>query len=186
MKPSTRWTIVILVVIAIGIIWMLWPKRDEQPAPVKAPPVAAQPPAPKPEPAPPPVAPKPEGPVTASIHFDFDSAVVRPGETPKLEEFAARAKARASDPLDAVGHADRIGTDRYNMGLSRRRAEAVQAYLAGKGVDAARIRVEARGEAQAVTGDACKNMGPENRKNRKLVECLQRDRRVEVRLAAAR
>ena len=44
MKPSTRWTIVILVVIAIGILWLLWPKRDEQPAPVKAP-VAAQPPA---------------------------------------------------------------------------------------------------------------------------------------------
>lgn len=193
MKPSTRWTIVILVTIAIGIIWMLWPRRDEQPAPVRAPvatqpPVAALPPepkpelapAPKPEPAPPPVAPKPEGPVTATIHFDFDSAVVRPGEAPKLEEFAARAKARSSDPLDAAGHADRIGAAGYNMGLSKRRAEAVQAYLTGKGVEAARIRVEARGEAQAVTGDACKNMGPENRKNRKLVECLQRDRRVEL------
>jgi OOP family OmpA-OmpF porin len=183
MKPSTRWTIVILVVIAIAIIWMLWPKRDEQPAPAKAP-VAAQPPAPKPEPAPPPVAPKPEGPVTASIIFDFDSSVVRPGEVSKLEEFAGRAKARASDPVDAVGHADRIGADGYNIGLSKRRAEAVQAYLAGKGVDAARIRVEAKGEAQAVTGDACKGMGPENRKNQKLIECLQRDRRVEVGLAA--
>jgi hypothetical protein len=29
-------------------------------------------------------------------------------------------------------------------------------------------------------------MGPENRNNRKLVECLQRDRRVEVRLVAGR
>jgi hypothetical protein len=27
-------------------------------------------------------------------------------------------------------------------------------------------------------------MGPENRKNQKLIECLQRDRRVEVGLAA--
>src|SRR5512134_157307 len=183
MKPSTRWTIVILVVIAIGILWLLWPKRDEQPAPAKAP-VAAQPPAPKPEPAPPPVAPKPEEPLAASIQFGFDSSVVQPAEAPKLDEFAARVKGRAFDRLDAVGHADRIGTSAYNVGLSKRRAEAVQAYLAGKGVEAARIRVEAKGEDQAVTGEACKNMGPENRKNQKLIECLQRDRRVEVRLAA--
>jgi OOP family OmpA-OmpF porin len=191
MKPSTRWTIVILVVIAIGIIWLLWPKRDEQPAPPKAP-VASQPPAPKPEPAPPPtpepappsVKPQPEGPVTASIHFSFDSSVVQPAEAPKLDEFAGRIKGSSFDRLDAVGHADRIGTSVYNLGLSKRRAEAVQAYLAGKGVEAARIRVEAKGEDQSVTGDACKKMGPENRKNRKLIECLQRDRRVE--LSAAR
>jgi OOP family OmpA-OmpF porin len=181
MKPSTRWTIVILVVIAIGIIWMLWPKRDDQPAPTKAP-VVAQPPAPKPEPSPPPVAPKPEEPVAASIQFGFDSSVVQPAEAPKLDAFAARVKGRAFDRLDAVGHADRIGANAYNLGLSKRRAEAVQAYLAGKGVEAARIRVEAKGEDQAVTGDACKNMGPEDRKNQKLIQCLQRDRRVEVNL----
>ena len=182
MKPSTRWTIVILVVIAIGIIWMLWPKREEPPPPAKAP-VAAQPPAMKTEPAPPPVTPKPEEPVAASIHFGFDSSVVQPAETPKLDEFAARIKGRSFDRLDAVGHADRIGANTYNLGLSKRRAEAVQAYLAGKGVEAARIRVEAKGEDQAVTGEACKNMGAENRKNQKLIECLQRDRRVEVNLA---
>jgi OOP family OmpA-OmpF porin len=183
MKNSTRWTIVILVVIAIGIIWMLWPKRDEQPAPAKAL-VAAQPPAPKPEPAPPPVTPKPEEPLAASIQFGFDSSVVQSAEAAKLDEFAARIKARSFDRLDAVGHADRIGASAYNLGLSKRRAEAVQAYLAGKGVEATRTRVEARGEDQAVTGEACMNMGPENRKNQKLIECLQRDRRVE--LSAAR
>lgn len=181
MKPATRWTIVILVVIAIGIIWMLWPKRDEQPAPAKAP-VAAQPPAPKPEPAPPPVAAKREEPVAASIHFGFDSSVVQPAEAPKLDEFAARIKGRSFDRLDAVGYADRIGANAYNLGLSKRRAEAVQAYLAGKGVEAARIRVEAKGEDESVTGEACKNLGPENRKNQKLIECLRRDRRVEVKL----
>jgi hypothetical protein len=37
-----------------------------------------------------------------------------------------------------------------------------------------------------VTGDACKGMAPENRKNQKLVACLQRDRRVEVSLVSPR
>jgi outer membrane protein OmpA-like peptidoglycan-associated protein len=70
------------------------------------------------------------------------------------------------------------------MELSRRRAEAVRSHLAGKGIEAGRIRAEARGEGAPATGGACKGMGPENGGNSKLVECLQRDRRVEVTLAA--
>ncbi|MGH8620615.1 MAG: OmpA family protein [Burkholderiales bacterium] len=173
------------MVVAIGILWLLWPKPDEQPVPAKAP-IAAQPAAPKPEPTPAPVAPKPEGPVTATVLFDFDRSALRPGEAPKLDEFAARIKGRSFDRLDAVGHADRLGSDQYNLALSKRRAEAVSAYLAGKGVEAGRIRADAKGEGAPVSGEACKSMGAENRKNQKLIECLQRDRRVEVRLAAAR
>ena len=85
-----------------------------------------------------------------------------------------------------LGHADRIGGDTYNLQLSKRRAEAVRAYLIGKGIDAGRIRAEARGEGMAVTGEACKNLGSERRTNQKLIECLQRDRRVEVTAGAAR
>lgn len=189
MKPSTRWTIVILVAIVLGIIWLLWPK-PEQPMPAKAPvappPTVAQPAAPKPEPTPAVIAPKAEEPVTATVLFDFDKSAVRPGEGPKLDELAAKIKGRTFDRLDAVGHADRIGANAYNMGLSKRRAEAVQAYLVSKGVEGGRIRIEAKGEDEAETGDTCKNMGPENRKNQKLIGCLQRDRRVEVKLVAPR
>ena len=181
MKPSTRWTIVVLVAVAIGIAWLLWTRRDQQPAPAKGP-VATQPTAPKPEPSPAPVTPKAEEPVTASVLFEFDRSALRPGETPKLDDLVAKITGRTFDRLDAVGHADRIGASAYNLGLSKRRAEAVQAYLVSKGVDARRIRSEAKGEDEAVTGDACKNMGLESRKNQKLVECLQRDRRVEVKL----
>ena len=189
MKPSTRWTIVVLVAIVLGIIWLLWPKPVEQPAPVKAPvtpPPAVAKPEPKPEPAPVAVAPKADEPVTATVLCDFDKSAVLAGEAPKLDELAAKIKGRTFDRLDIVGHADRIGTNAYNMGLSKRRAEAVRAYLAGKGIEAGRMRADAKGEDEAVTGDACKNMGPENGKNQKLVACLQRDRRVEVRLVAPR
>jgi OOP family OmpA-OmpF porin len=179
MKPTTRWAIVVAVVVVIGLIWLLWSKRDQQPAPGKGE-VAKQPVAPKVEPSAAPTAPKADGPVTATVLFDYDRSVVRPGEATKLDELAAKLKGRAFERLDAVGHADRIGGDSYNQALSKRRADAVRAYLVGKGVDAKRIRTEARGEAAAVTGDACKDMGPENRNNRKLIECLQRDRRVEA------
>ena len=109
---------------------------------------------------------------------------MRPGEAPKLDELTAKMKGRPFDRLDAVGHADRIGSSAYNLRLSQRRAEAVHTYLVSKGMDAGRIRIEAKGEEEPVTGEACKNMGAENRKNQKLIECLQRDRRVEVTLVA--
>jgi OOP family OmpA-OmpF porin len=186
MKPSTRWAIAVLVaIVVIGILWLLWSRREQQPAPVKGP-VATQPAAPKPEPTPAPTPPKAEEPLTATVLFDFDRSTLRPGEVPKLDELTAKIKGRAFDRLESVGYADRIGSDPYNLQLSRRRAEAAAAYLAGKGVDAARIRTEAKGESESATGEACRNMGSENRRNVKLVECLQRDRRVEIKLAVPR
>jgi len=179
MNPTTRWTLGILAAVVIAMLLFFWIRSDPKPAPTKGA-VATQPATPKAEPA----APKADGPVTVMIFFDYNQSAVRPGEAAKLDELAARAKSQASDRLEAVGHADRIGGPDYNLGLSKRRAEAVRTYLAGKGVEAKRVRAESKGEAEAVTGDACKNMGPESRENRKLIECLQRDRRVEVKLAA--
>ena len=185
MKASTRWTIVVLVALVIGIFWLLWIRREPQPAPIKDP-IAVQPAAPKAEPIPAPNPPKAAEPVTVTVLFDFDRSVLRPGETPNLDELTAKIGGGAFDALDAVGYADRIGRDSYNLRLSQQRAEAVRAYLVGKGVDTSRIRTEAKGESEAATGDACKNMGPESRKNQKLVECLQRDRRVAIKSVATR
>lgn len=177
MKPVTRWALLGLAVVAIGILFVLWSQRDKQPAPPDSA-VANEPVAPMPL--------KADGPVTASVLFDFDRSVLRAGETPKLDELTTRFKDRAFDRVDAVGHADQIGADPYNLRLSEQRAEAVRAYLVGKGVDAARIRTEGKGEREAVTGETCNKAGPEKRKGKKLVECLQPDRRVEITLAAAR
>lgn len=186
MKPSTRWTIAVVAVILIAIALWLWTRRDEPQPPatgeVAVKPVAPEP-KPKPEPAPP-VKPVVEEPLTATVLFGFDRSEVRPGEVSGLDDFAGKLEAQAYDRLEIVGHADRIGGDAYNLALSRRRAEAVRDYLAGKGVDAKRVRTEVKGEAEPVTGDTCKNMGPANRKNRKLIECLQPDRRAELRLLA--
>ncbi|MGH8642734.1 MAG: OmpA family protein [Burkholderiales bacterium] len=180
MTPTQRWTVVGVIVLIIGLLWLFWPKAEQKPAPVKGP-VAVQPAAPKPEPAP---APRAAEPVSATALFDYDSAALRPGEAAKLDDLAAKAKGRSSDRVDVVGYADRIGSDSYNMGLSKRRAEAVRNHLVGKGIEAGRVRAEARGEGEAATGTACQNMGPESRSNRKLVDCLQRDRRVTVAVVA--
>src|SRR4029077_15855424 len=48
------------------------------------------------------------------------------------------------------------------------------------------IEVAGKGEAEPVTGAACERLGPEQRKNRKLVDCLQPDRRVEIEVFGTR
>ena len=171
MKPLNRWVLVVLAVVLIAILLVFWSRRDQPQAPSEGD-VASQPDTPTP--------PQMEEPVAASVMFDFDRSVLRPGETPKLDELTAKLKGRAFDGVSVVGHADQIGTDPYNLRLSGQRADAVRAYLVGKGVDAGSIRTESRGEREAVTGEACKDQG------RKRIECLQPDRRVEVTLAAAR
>lgn len=171
MKPFNRWVLVVLAVVLIAILLVFWSRRDQPQAPSEGD-VASQPDTPTP--------PQMEEPVAASVMFDFDRSMLRPGEIPKLDDMTAKLKGRAFDGVSVVGHADQIGTEAYNLRLSGERAEAVRAYLVGKGVDAGSIRTEARGEREAVTGEACKNQG------RKRIDCLQPDRRVEVTLAAAR
>ncbi len=140
-----------------------------------------------------PEAPKPAAPVAAApapvtqkvtlaadALFDFDKAVLRSEGKAKLDELAAKVGGISLEVILAVGHADRIGSDKYNQALSEKRAAAVKQYLVSKGVEANRVYTEGKGEKQPVTGDKCNKLGKDNGKNKKLVECLQPDRRVEV------
>ena len=59
-------------------------------------------------------------------------------------------------------------------------------YLAEQGARTQRVTAEGKGESQPVTGDDCKKMGAERGSNKKLVACLQPDRRVEIEVLGSR
>jgi OOP family OmpA-OmpF porin len=120
--------------------------------------------------------------IAADALFDFNKAVLRPEGKAKLDELAAKADEVNLEVILATGHTDRIGKDRYNQQLSEKRAAAVKQYLVNKGIEANRIYTEGKGETQPVTGDQCNNLGAESGRNKKLVECLQPDRRVDIEL----
>lgn len=124
--------------------------------------------------------------LSSDVLFEFDKAELRPEGQAKLDELAKTAQGAKVEQVVIVGHADRIASDKYNQDLSERRAESVKRYLAARGVEEQRVKAEGRGEAQPVTGSQCAKMGPERGSNRKLVECLQPDRRVEVELLGQR
>ncbi|CAG0957632.1 Outer membrane protein A [Rhodocyclaceae bacterium] len=133
------------------------------------------PPAPAPAATPKPAAQKVT--LAADALFDYDKAVLRPEGKSKLDDVSGKLKDIKLEVIIAVGHADRLGSDQYNQKLSEKRAEAVKAYLVGKGVEPNRVYTEGKGEKQPVTGDKC---GKSDKKTKQLVECLQPDRRVEI------
>ncbi len=114
--------------------------------------------------------------LSADALFDFDKATLRSEGKAKLDEMIAKVKGIKLEVIIAVGHADRIGSDAYNQKLSEKRAAAVKAYLVSKGMEANRVYTEGKGSKQPVTkAGQCK--GP---KSKKVIDCLQPDRRVDI------
>ena len=66
--------------------------------------------------------------------------------------------------INLTGHADRAGSDAYNVRLSQRRAEAVKAELVRLGFNANDISVVAKGEADPLVPTADGVREPKNRR----------------------
>ena len=131
------------------------------PAP-RAAPTPPPPPAPAPAPAPAPTSEK----VTfaADTFFDFDKAVVKPEGKARLDDLVDKIRDVTLEVVIAVGHTDSIGTEKYNQGLSERRAEAVKAYLVSKGIDPNRIYTEGKGELQPIADNRTREGRAKNRR----------------------
>lgn len=109
----------------------------------------------------------------ADAFFDFDRAVLKPAGKVMLDDLVGKIKAITLEVVIAVGHADSIGTDQYNLKLGARRAAAVKAYLVSKGIDANRIYTESKGEKDPIATN-------------KTAEGRSKNRRVEVEVVGSR
>lgn len=77
----------------------------------------------------------PNGSGLATVHFDFDSAEIRPDAREILETNAkAIKKSAGKQMIQIAGHCDERGTQEYNLALGERRALAVREYLMRLGV----------------------------------------------------
>ncbi len=117
--------------------------------------------------------------IQAEALFDFNKSDLRSdGKSTLDSEVVTKMKEHPEvEVLLVTGHADRIGSNKYNQALSERRAKSVKAYLVSRGVESNRIEAVGKGESEPVVD--CKDIkGAQSRKNKKLVECLQPNRRV--------
>ena len=105
--------------------------------------------------------------ITLLVEFDFDKATVKPKYHDDLEKVANFLKAYPDTNGELEGHTDSIGSDEYNMQLSKRRAAGVKKYLVEKfGIDAARLSTVGYGESQPVAS----NKTDAGRQNNRRVE----------------
>jgi OmpA-OmpF porin, OOP family len=154
------------------------------PEPVRAPVSAAPAPAPTPAPTPPPTPEPVRVTLSADTLFAFDSATVTPAGRAELDTLATELRSINYDSIVVTGHADRIGSQSYNMALSNRRAVAVRDYLVSAArIDAAKISTRGVNSNEPVTTLAqCGNQLA----RAQLIACLAPDRRVEVEVTGSR
>src|SRR5215470_15842432 len=123
---------------------------QESPPPRPAPAVAQAPPPPAPAPTP---ALKKKI-VLRGVNFDFDKSNIRPDAVPILEEACKTLKAEPSIDVSCDGYTDSIGSDAYNMALSKRRANAVRDWLIKCGIPATRLTTRGFGKTNPVASNA--------------------------------
>lgn len=88
--------------------------------------------------------------VNLTVLFATNSAELTPEATRVMDELghALSSQQLASFRFRVVGHTDTVGTSAYNLELSRRRADAVVAYLEQKyNIPASRLEAEGIGES---------------------------------------
>jgi OOP family OmpA-OmpF porin len=83
-------------------------------------------------------------------NFEFDKATLLSTAYPVLNELAETIKKFPARRWKIEGHTDAIGSDSYNMDLSRRRAQAVADYLISQGVKSSQLEVVPMGESSPV------------------------------------
>jgi len=66
--------------------------------------------------------------------------------------------------LTVTGHTDTVGSDAYNMRLSRRRAESVAARLEQDGIASSEIEIVAKGKRDLLVPTADGVREPQNRR----------------------
>jgi outer membrane receptor protein involved in Fe transport len=125
----------------------------------------AEEPAPAAPYTPPPVA-APAVPVAHSymVFFDFNKSDLTPEAVAIVDQAAKNAAPAKVTEINVTGHTDTVGSDAYNMRLSKRRAEAVAAELEKQGVPSSEIAIFAKGKHDLLVPTKDGVREPQNRR----------------------
>ena len=106
-----------------------------------------------------------------ALNFDFDKSNVKPQYFELLNNLKDFIEQNNYE-VTIVGHTDSVGSNQYNFGLSRRRAESVKAKLIEFGLSEERIvGIEAMGEEQPIaTNDTSEGRAQNRRVEFKLLQ----------------
>ena len=103
--------------------------------------------------------------VSRGIFFDYDQDDLKPEVSQFiLPEVITEMIKRPSLRILIEGHADEDGSEKYNLELSMRRAQAVADFLISAGVSANRIKIQALGKSAPVIRESDEDAKARNRR----------------------
>jgi OmpA-OmpF porin, OOP family len=103
------------------------------------------------------------------VLFDFDRAVVKPDARLILDRLVTFLQENPGRTVQLSGYTDSIGTEQYNLGLSLRRAKAVERYILQRTAEVGAtggftIIAEGFGEANPIASNANAQGRAQNRR----------------------
>lgn len=86
--------------------------------------------------------------VLENIFYEFDKATLLPESKKELDGLIALLNDNPNVTIELSAHADRKGSDEYNIKLSQRRAESVVNYLIAGGIAKERLTAVGKGKSE--------------------------------------
>ncbi len=102
--------------------------------------------------------------VLRDINFEFNKAVLTSAAKASLDKVVEGLRGQPSMSLLIEGHTDSVGSDAYNLKLSKQRAASARAYLLENGIEGSRIESVGFGESQPVASNKTVDGRAENRR----------------------
>ncbi len=106
----------------------------------------------------------PSAPRSFTLPFESGGAQLAAGGAEVIERILAEVARRPVAELDVIGHTDSRGSVEQNDAVGRQRAAAVAELLVGRGLPAARIAVQSRGEREPLVPTPDETDEPRNRR----------------------
>jgi Outer membrane protein and related peptidoglycan-associated (lipo)proteins len=102
--------------------------------------------------------------IVKGVKFDYKKWDVKPQFNTNLDNIINILKKTPDLKIKVEGHTDNIGSKKYNLELSEKRAQAIKAYLLGNGIDQSRITSVGLGLSRPIAGNDTKEGRALNRR----------------------
>jgi OmpA-OmpF porin, OOP family len=110
------------------------------------------------------------------VLFDTGQATLKSGASGTLDRLAMALREKSGRKVTIEGHTDNVGSDAANLGLSERRAQAVQLGLTQRGVERSQISSLGKGENFPIAS----NDSDDGRQSNRRVELIFTDDQTSI------